>query len=281
MIQNAILPATIDPQRYHKNYVMYFGNALGAAGVRVSYEGHARGGDRPWGRGLFGAVLDGRPAVLDYSDHIECGICDESGLPRLKYSYSRCHLPPDGKMFPFSPTSFLDWDQFERTRKGIVYGAGDKILFAQALHHGTPCYERRALLRRIIPAEFGARCDTNFYPLEQYWQQINQALVRVFAPGTRNDMLDRGQGQYMALGCCTISPPLATVLPGYVCLEPWIHYVPCEPDYSDVCAKIRWCEEHRPECLAIGAQAAEVFARCSTPSALVAWAEKCMGARSE
>jgi hypothetical protein len=274
MIGSATLPATIDPDRYHKNYVVYFGNVLAAAGACVSYQGHS--GDRTCGQGLFRATLDGRDVVVDYSDHVECCPCEEGNLPRFKYSYSRCHLPPDGKVFPFSPMSFMDWTAFDRAKREITYRASGRILFVQSPHRGTPCYERRILVSHLLREKFGDRCDVAFYPLEDYWKQINTCLVRVFAPGTRNDMLDRGHGQYMALGCCTISPPLATVLPGYVCLEPWEHYVPCEPDYSDVCEKVRWCEAHRAECLAIGARAAAVFGKCSTPAALVGWIEKCL-----
>ena len=270
----ATLPESIEPDRYYKSYVHYFAGVLEAAGVEVYYAG--RSGDALCGRGLFTADLDGIRFIVDYSDYDDCARCVEPVLPRFKYTYSRCHLPPDGRTFPFSPMSFQDWDQFERVRREVRYDAGHAILFMQAPHPGTPCHERRMLLRRVIPGAFGERADTAMRPLEDYWRQINGALVRVFAPGTTNDRLDRGHAQHLAFGCCTIAPPLTGVLPWYKPLEPGVHYIACKSDYSDILDVIRWCDDHRDDCRRIGRSAAELFERTSTPPMLLRWLRSCL-----
>jgi hypothetical protein len=270
----ATLPQSIEPDRYYKTYVGYFAGVLQAAGVDVNCAG--RSGDALCGRGLFVVDLDGHRFIVDYSDHEDCAPCMEPALPRFKYTYSRRLLPPDNKAFPFSPMSFYDWGQFERIRREVRYDAGETILFMQDPHRGQPPYERRMLLRRVIPEAFGERADTAMRPLEDYWRQINGALVRVFAPGTTNERLDRGHAQHLAFGCCTIAPPLSTVLPWYEPLEPGVHYVICKPDYSDVVDVIRWCDGHRDDCRRIGRAAAQLFERTSTPAALVRWLNLCL-----
>ena len=31
-------------------------------------------------------------------------------------------------------------------------------------------------------------------------------------------------------------------------LQPWVHYVPLKPDYTDLLEKVQWCEAHANDC---------------------------------
>jgi len=279
VIRKAVVPATIEPARYWNTYVAYFVNVLRAGGVEVELKGHS--GDELCGRGLFRVELDGRPAVMDYSDHKDCAPCTEPGLPRFKFSYSTAlRRPSEGEatVFPFTPISFMDWDQYERMKAEVHYGAGDRILYMQTAHKGTDNYDRRRLVQRIIPEAFGDRADNRMLPLEDYWRAINTALVRVFAPGTRNDMLDRGQAQHFAFGCCTISPVLDVVLPYWMMPKAHVDYVRCASDYSNLVRLIDLCSEprNRSGLQAVGRNAQALFEHTSTPPRLVRWLALCM-----
>ena len=270
-----VFPATIDPQRYHRNYVRYVANAFAAAGVPVEFAG-----DSTPGQCMYEVDWGGRRFIVDYNDYTDLPECSLPDLPRFKFSFCAAHRHVPG-LYPFSPISVLDWPQYDRARQEVRYGGGERVFFIQTPHHGdegpTDNWARRLLLQRVIPEAFGSRADTAFYPLGEYWRCVDRALVRVFAPGSRNDMLDRGHAQYLGLGCCTVSPRLSTVLPWWEPLVPGTHYVPCADDYSDVVDVIRWCDGHRAECVRIGRAAAALFERCSTPVRLVAWVRACLG----
>jgi hypothetical protein len=96
-------------------------------------------------------------------------------------------------------------------------------------------------------------------------------LVHVCVPGARNDILDRGQLQAMAFGCCTISPVLADCLAWNKELVPGVHYLSCANDYSDLIEKIEWCKSNRDKCIEIGQNAKILFQETSVPSKLLEW----------
>ena len=104
-----------------------------------------------------------------------------------------------------------------------------------------------------------------------YWMDINKCLVSVCVPGATNNMLDRGQWQYMAFGCCTISPILPELLPFDKKLIPDVHYIRCKDDYSDLLEKIEWCKQNREKCIEIGRNAKKLFLETSTPEKIVEW----------
>jgi len=260
----------------HAIYVVPFANAMRAAGCDVVIDKYL---GPPPGHEVFRAMLDDQMFLVDFHDmkSAEPVSADVEGLARFKFSYSACHLPPDHRMFPYWPTSFPSWEKFEETKARIRYGDGDRVLFAQVQHAWAEYPGARTRMYDVIPAAFPGRTDSDARkPIEEYWLDINTCLVRIFVPGSRNDMLDRGHGQYLAFGCCTIAPPISNILPGYERLVAGTHYVQCAADYSDVVDRVRWCERHRAECREIGRNAAALFARRGTPKALLAWVLECV-----
>lgn len=279
MTIHAILPATLDPAGYWEGFVANFGRTLEAAGVRVEYAGHE--GDDVTGIGLFRFTLDGKPAIFDYSDHALCRPClrpEDRNVPLFKCTYTVAGTAADRLWtFPFAPRTFPDWDQYARMAPAIRYDvSGDRILYKQRLFPCRPCFERRKRVETLLTEAFGDRVDHRMLPLEDYWRQINTALVRVFAPGTEPDRLDRGQAQYMAFGCCTISPKLSTVLPWFETLAGGIQYVVCKDDFSDLPVLIRALDEDREWALRVGREAKALFARTMAPGRLLEWLKLCL-----
>ena len=89
-------------------------------------------------------------------------------------------------------------------------------------------------------------------------------------------MLDRGQGQQMMFGACTISPKLNTRLSYHGMLKPGIHYVECKPDYSNLIEKVNWVRSHKTQAIEIGKNAKALFLNTSTPAKQVQWINQCI-----
>jgi hypothetical protein len=225
----------------------------------------------------FKVYIDGVEVIIDFSDHLKVlpGYDSESDVPYFKYHYDVDHHGRYQRVYPLCPVSFHSWVNYFNTKHRTDYKAVGRILNNQ--RPGGNATERREKVQSILNDAFGVHVDMNFYPNQGvFWSLINDCLVSVCVPGARNDILDRGQFQYMALGCCTISPRIRCVLPWYRRLEPGIHFVECKSDYTDLVKKIHWCGANQKGCIQIGENAKELFYKTSIPSVLVKWMMKCI-----
>ena len=107
------------------------------------------------------------------------------------------------------------------------------------------------------------------------WLLASTAAI-VCVPGARNDMLDRGQGQQMFFGACTISPKLKTRLSYDRKIFRGILYVEGKPDYSDLIQKIEWVKENQEHAIQIGKTARKLFLETSTPEKQIEWIKICL-----
>jgi hypothetical protein len=138
-------------------------------------------------------------------------------------------------------------------------------------------FERRNYVQKILKTRYGDSTKTEFVENQcEFWEIINHCLVHVCVPGARNDILDRGQLQAMAFGCCAISPVLADCLAWNQELVPGVHYISCASDYSDLIEKIEWCKCNRDKCIEIGQNVKKLFNETSTPKKLLEWIELCI-----
>jgi hypothetical protein len=185
------------------------------------------------------------------------------------------------KVTPFSPISFYDWEQYYRLEKEIEYNPKDKVMIGSRQRPYCGALERRIRVQHILKTDFGATVLTELINQEDYWKEISRIKVAVFVPGQNNNMLDRGHIQYMAFGCCTISPNLPELLPsianiyeGYHCraILPDKHYIQCKDDYSDLSDII--CRLSDDKCKEIGDNAKKLFQETSTPEVLGEWIKK-------
>ena len=97
-------------------------------------------------------------------------------------------------------------------------------------------------------------------------------------PGYSNNILDRGQFQYMAFGCCTISPKLPEILPfDNKLIDCHDYYIFINDDYSNLLNIITKLEQNHIMSLSImmdiGYEAKELFKRTSTPEVIGKWIE--------
>lgn len=60
----------------------------------------------------------------------------------------------------------------------------------------------------------------------------------------------------LLLGCCVlkVGSTMGWRQWYYDSVEPWVHFIPIEPDLSDLAEKIAWCRDHDQECQRIAAE---------------------------
>ena len=211
----------------------------------------------------FEITLQGKTFYIDFTDFKKL---DVVGKPLFKFHY---HGGLEN-VYPFPPISFRYWHRYKLLQGQIEYKATGQISSRQQkeykIYH-TKREEIQNLLKNSVKL-----VETNLLPNQiSYWMDINNCLVAVFVPGATNNMLDRGQWQYMAFGCCTISPKLPELLPFNKILIPGVHYIHCNDDYSDLPEKIEWCKQNREKCIEIGRNAKKLFLETSTPEKIVEW----------
>ena len=264
--------------QYHRYYFIHYTyvlNLLKAAGCEIIYT-EATDFDN-YSQTCFEMKIDDKLVAVDFSDRTELSV----PLDKVK-KYSaifKFHYMPSlhrqfRNIYPFSPVNFQDWDAYSNTVNKIDYKATGLVLCKQR-PYGDAVIRRKFVLD-LLSKRYGDQFDRKRERELNFYMKINQALVSVCVPGARNDMLDRGQGQYFALGCCTISPKLVTMLSYNRNIVAGTHYVECKPDYSDLTEKIEWVRENPELAIQIGKNAKELFNETSLPDRQVEWIENCL-----
>ena len=220
--------------------------------------------------GGFIIRIGDKRALIDFSNFLQPVDEDKNVDIYFKYEYPRDYRAQYRNMYPLGKISFHDWSDYFRLRQVIKYSCNtDRILNNQRARHGAQ--ERRLKARKILQDRYGGLVDIEITDMLEFWMKINSCLISVCVPGQRNDILDRGQFQYMAFGACTISPRLNIVLPYMKLLESGVHYVECAEDYSNLVETVEWCKQHRAQCIDIGNNAKKLFWETCIPSAIWEW----------
>jgi len=215
-------------------------------------------------------MIDGKHVIFDFFDFEQIFPDDiRSCHSYFKFHYSEeCRQYPNA--FPFSPVNFHDWKEYYRIRKEINYRADGLILNNQTPRNGA--FERRTHVQKMLLSHYGStNVSTKHYSQHEFFRLIDCALISVCVPGARNNMLDRGQAQYMFLGACTISPRIVTRLSWDEPLIPNEHYLMCKDDYSDLIEKIEWVKSNKESAIQIGENAKSLFTKTSTPEKQLEW----------
>jgi hypothetical protein len=226
---------------------------LKESNCNISYE--ARDG--------FVVTIEEKNFLFDYSD---------SPIP------VDCHLPvfklhcikENSKIFSFPPVNFNQWSDYVKFSDLIKYKAVGDISFRQR-HYGN-AKERRNYVKMMLESKYRNILTTQLAQFT-YWFDIDNLFLAVFVPGFNNNMLDRAQFQYMAFGCCTISPRLPEILPFGNCLIPNEHYIMCRDDYSDLIDLIEFYSCCKEACFEMGQNAKKLFANTSIPLQIMKWIE--------
>lgn len=266
-----ILPASCKPRKvYHTRYISYFINIFEACGVE--YE--LKGTDKDT---VFYTEINEKKVLFDYSDYHRIVKNRPKDIPCFKYHYSYRTSKKQKNIFPFTPTSFINWPRYFELSKSIQYSAKGNLIINKQKPYGNAIERREKVLGMLKEKYSGSLSTKPDDSQEDFWRMINKCLVAVFVPGATNDMLDRGHLQYLAFGCCTIAPPIVDRLPYGKRMLPGVHYIQCASDYSDLIEKIDWCREHRDICRKIGRYAKKLFLKTSTPAKLLEWLLICTG----
>lgn len=261
--------------RYYNTHFRFIVSILDHVGCRIEYFKPNLKHD--CSRSLFYCWFDGLRVLFDISDYHAPPTSQETRSVEAVFKF---HPNPDDPaasgslVFPFSPISFYDWVEYRRLRNTIKYRSCGTILSNQRPH--TQNRERRTFVQELLANRYASEFDNSCTSQLQFWQKINEALVSVCVPGARLDILDRGQLQYMALGACTLSPPISVALPFGERLIAGKHYLQCRPDWADLIERIEWVRDNSAQCIDIGFRAKELFETRLSPQPLFMWLLKCM-----
>ena len=262
-----ILPKEGPKPSYYNTFIMYIRKILESCSIPYYLEGMIEAG-----KSVFSMPIDENHKILvDFSDHTAWLPAWDGLISYFKFHYvERIHGVHE-KMYPFAPVSFYDWNQYAILKSKIIYRCNSDVVLNMQNPHGG-ALERRTSVQKMLKESYGKLAVIERTPSQvEYWKRINDCLVHVFVPGARNDMLDRGQLQYMAFGCCTVAPPIVDELPYGRKLLPGTHYVQCNSDYSDLLDKIEWCRNNRSACVEIGRNAKQLFEATCLPDKLWNW----------
>lgn len=272
MIEKIRFPMSCQPQRYYNRHPRYVLETIRAAGIAVQLcrktsVAHC----------CFAIDVDGWEVAIDFSNFPDLPPCHRRFDHWFKFHCTEGLHEKVPHVHPFPVVSFYDWRRYQVLSGCIRYAAtGDLVVNMQRPHAAAT--QRRLMVQAMLRREYGARVAIELASQPDFWRRAGRCLVAVFVPGARNDMLDRGHAQYLALGCCTISPYIRTLLPAGHKLVAGEHYLCCGDDYSDLIEKIDWCRTHRAACRQIGAAAKDLFIRTSTPRRIWEWVQQCLSA---
>ena len=190
------------------------------------------------------------------------------------FKFHTKHKYNGSNIYPFSPVSFYDWNQYNDLEKEIKYTCNSNIILnCQRPYAGA--LERRLKIQDMLKNNC-SNIDFSITDQITYWNKINDCLVHVFVGGNNNNILDRGHIQYLSFGCCTISPELPEMLPYNIKLIDMVDYIKCKDDYSDLIEKIEWCRNNRNICIEIGKHAKKKFKKYLIPEKLLQWIMECI-----
>lgn len=269
MINKIIFPKNENTKYYESHYAFIL-NSAKYLDLNIEYSE-----PRIIHQSRFAMTINNKDVIIDFRDHTDVHPAYKDYDYYFKYHKTEKKHNKYKKLFPLGAISFLNWERYLKLKREIKYRCNNDIILNNQRVFGNAKI-RRPKVRTMLKEKYGSLVNCNLYSQEKYWKLINNCLVSVCVPGARNDMLDRGQLQYMAFGCCTISPYLKTILAYNKKLIPGTHYIACKDDYSDLIPLIEWCKKHRKQCIKIGKNAQKLFLQTSIPKRLWNWIDICL-----
>lgn len=264
-----------DYHHYYHIHISYILNMLRDAGLVVKLKSPDKFLTRH--RSKFDFKLDGKRVCIDFADHPGNILNPDQ---RKKYDVIfKMHYDEDKhsdipNMFPLSPVSFHNWKRYRIIKREVEYKAEGPIRNNQKPNGAA--LKRRHYVQDMLRKEYDKEVDCEITHKNQFLRKVDNALVFVCVPGARNNMLDRGHGQLMALGACVICPKIVTNLNWHKKLESGVHYVECDPNYDNLIEKIEWVRENPEEAIKIGKNAQRLFNQTCLPRKQVQWIRECI-----
>lgn len=230
---------------------------------------------------IFSIMVDGKQAVIDFSDLTREGLdLDQFNSFPIIFKYHYYYdLDYHKNVFPLCAPldikSIGACKEFFNLCHSRIYTCNSDIVLNNQRPH-TRALERRRHVQRKLQATYQDKVDIIFKRghQQEFWNKFKNCLVSVAVPGACNFMVDRGHLEQLALGVCTICPEIREYFPGFVLLQPDIHYIKCADDYSDLITKIEWCRKNRDKCREIGNNAYRFYWDYCSPTPYWKWIEK-------
>lgn len=254
-------------QRYYPIHYQYINDIFLSAGYELSFNDY---------EDLI-VEINGKKIMFDYFDNINCLLGSEqlkndrkSILEEVDKIF-KFHYSPDinygeefnNKIISFTPISF-----YFRTQGYTIYKQykGEGYITSRQIPYGNAT-KRRLRIQKILRDKYKAK--TNIISQQEWWNEIDKIKIPVFVGGYSNNILDRGQLQYMAFACPTISTELPESIAFNQKLIPNTHYIKCKDDYSDLEEIINYLNINKAK--EIGLNSRALFLETSTPSKLIEW----------
>lgn len=274
-----IFPKNNKNKRYYTIHADFFFKWASFANHEILFE---ESNDKIWFHTVLAFLFNGKQVMIDHSDHPH--------LPDIYYShthvpYFKCHylkeehgnkpnIKPLGPTL-ITPATHENYKQYFNMMENGNYNPYEINYIACKQRAYAGARDRRRNVHSMLSNRFGNMFDGNAIDKQlQFWDKTLNSLVSVCVPGARPDMLDRGHLEALGLGVCTISPRITTPLTYNRELIPGEHYVECHLDYSDLIAKVEWCQKNRDECKRIGDNAKALFREIYYPDKYWKWIEQ-------
>jgi len=247
---NIIFPKFTD-QRYWDLHFKYILNLFLYLKCNITYQE----------RSEFIITVNNKDFLIDYSDS-----SNERNLniPTFKFHCQK----ESGQIFAFPTVSFYNWENYYKLEKEINYNIKTDLISNRQTPYGN-AQNRRLEIQKLLKNTYSKLVLLSKIEQEDYWKEINKIKIAVFVPGYSNNMIDRGQLQYFAFGCCTISPNLPDILPFNNKIIDGKHYIKCKDDYSDLISIINNLKIE--DSLEIGRNAKSLFKNACIPEKIDQW----------
>jgi hypothetical protein len=224
----------------------------------------------------FSCLINDQQIIVDYADHSTKNW--KHLYPEIPYFKFQTTEKNPKNLLPLGPPMVgikrngnkgATMREYNHLRHHYAYQPQNKILCKQ-LPNGAAT-ERRNQVQKLLLDNFAdVDIDANVNQID-FWKMHETCLAAVCVPGATNNMVDRGHMELIGLGVCTISPDLYTVFPNNQVLQPGVHYIKCQDDYSDLVKIISSLEKNPSFAKTIGDNARAFYEKYYTPKAYWDW----------
>lgn len=218
--------------------------------------------------GYFIVMINGKKCLFDFSDYFTIAGYKSSDFHtvfKFHYSYKEKYAE---NIFPFPPISFYNWKP-----RNMSYKLNNSFNISMRQRSYGAAAIRRTKIRNMLIGTFGKNVKTRILDRDTYFLDVEDIGIAVFVPGAQENILDRAQLQYMALGAPTISPVIMEVLPFGRVVTPGVHYFSCKNDYSDLINGIKTATLFLKHIKKVGDEAKKLFTETCSPKNLQYWIE--------
>ena len=221
----------------------------------------------------FIVLINGKKCLFDYSDYFDIAGYNPKQFDFVFKFHLHAGVTYSENVLPFPPISFYDWDAYLNSNLSYQLNKNG-VSMRQRSYGGATA--RRDKVRNQLVKTFGKDAKTRKLDQDLYFLDVEDISLAVFVPGAQENMLDRGQFQYMALGVPTISPIIPELLTQGK-FEAGVDYLACNNDYEDLIEIILDAQEHPEFLFSLGHSAMLKFLDSSSPKAIYFWFKRLMG----